>query len=257
MPITKNGHPIATLDDWKKYAPPKSEQHWVDDRSAKEVARAWLAGSGNVLPVEVHALLATHPRFGSVLAWDCEPEAKLRFDSFAGEPRNSDLAVIAVDSCGSFVLAVEAKADEPYGETVADAFAASLERRIENPRSHGVSRIQGLVSLLLRPRAATAPKAAELRYQLLTAAAGAVAEAVRREASRAILLVHEFVTPATLDKNHEGNAADLQRFLHRLAGNPLDDFRDGQLVGPFVPPGAPSVELFVGKATRNLRGDDA
>ena len=257
MPIAKNGHPIATLDDWKKYAPPKSEHHWVDDRSAKEVARAWLAGSGTVLPHEVQAVLAAHPNFGAVLSWDCEPEAKLRFDTFPGEPRNSDLAVLAVDSHGSYVLAVEAKADEPYGETVADAFAAALERRIVNPRSNGISRIEGLASRLLPARAAGTPSAIELRYQLLTACAGAVAEAERRGASRAVMLVHEFVTSATLDKNHERNSVDLQSFLHRIAGRPIEGLQDGRLFGPFTLPGSPSINLFVGKVQRNLRRGDA
>jgi hypothetical protein len=253
MPITKTGHPIATLADWERHAPPKSSHHWVDGRSAKEVARAWISGAGTTLPEEVHALLSSHPRFGPVLSWDCEPEAKLRFDSFPGEPRNSDLCVIAADSVGPYVLAVEAKADEPYGETLAEAFAAALERRIENPRSNGIARIEGLAALLLRPRTATSPKADVLRYQLLTACAGAVAEAVRRKVTRAVMLVHEFITPATVDKNHDRNAGDLQQFLHRLAGDPVERLIDGQLYGPFSLPGAHGIELFVGKVKRNLR----
>lgn len=108
MPITKNGHPITTLDQWKTHAPPKSEIQWVDDRSAKEVARAWLEGSGTQFPQEVQAVLSAHPSFGDVLDWQCEPEARLRFDDFKGEPRNSDLSIIATDSHGPYVLAVEA-----------------------------------------------------------------------------------------------------------------------------------------------------
>jgi len=253
MPIFKNGQPILTLDDWRLHAPPKSPHHWVDHRSAKEVARAWLEGSGRTIPEEVQAALGAHPWFGPVLRWDGEPEAKLRFDAFRGEPRNSDLLVLAEDAFGPFVLAVEAKADEPYGETVAEAFSASLERLVENPRSNGLARIAGLASLLLPPRGAGGPKASDLRYQLLTACAGAVAEAVRRGSSRAVMLVHEFVTPATQDKHHERNAADLAAFLHRLAGHPIDQLADGRLFGPFVPPGSASVELFVGKVSRNLR----
>lgn len=256
MPISKNGQPITTLEEWQQLAPPKSAQHWVSGRSAKEVARAWLSAPGLEYPSEVQAALAGHPKFGPVLSWECEPEAKLPFDSFPGEPRNSDLAVSAVDSFGAYVLAVEAKADEPYAETVADAFFAALERGIENPRSNGIARIQGLARFLFRPRAGS-PKVGGLRYQLLTACAGAVAEATRRRASRAVMLVHEFITPLTQDINHERNAEDLLRFLHRLGGKSIEGFMDGQLHGPFSLPGASGVELYVGKVKRNLRPGEA
>src|SRR5579872_6453476 len=121
MSIAKDGQPIVTLDDWKRLAPPRSPGQWVDGRSAKEVARAWLEGSGDSLPDEVHAALCIHPMFGPVVAWEAEPEARLPFDEFPGETRNSDLAVIARDGFGPYVLAVEAKADESFSETVAEA----------------------------------------------------------------------------------------------------------------------------------------
>jgi len=256
MPISKNGQPITTLEEWQQLAPPKSAHHWVTGRSAKEVARAWLSATGLAYPSEVQAALAGHPKFGPLLSWDCEPEAKLPFDSFPGEPRNSDLLVSAVDSLGAYVLAVEAKADETYGETVADAFVAALERGIKNPRSNGIARIQGLASFLFRARA-DSPKVGGLRYQLLTACAGAAAEATRRRAPRAVMLVHEFVTPLTQDINHDRNTEDLLRFLHRLGGKSVEGFKGGQLYGPFSLPGAFGLELYVGKVERNLRPGDA
>lgn len=176
-----------------------------------EVARAWIEGDGVSLPPEVQSIFSTHPRFGTVLNWDAEPEAKLRFDTYPGEPRNSDLVVRARDSFGPYVLAVEAKADEPYGETVAETFAAALERKISNPRPNGIARIQSLASLLLRKHVTGHVNASELRYQLLTACAGAVAEAQRSQTTRTVMLVHEFITAKTLDVNHERNRSDLQQ----------------------------------------------
>jgi hypothetical protein len=257
MPIAKARNAILSLADWQRFAPPKSPHHWLDDRSAKEIARAWLEGNGIALPHEVYTALAAHPKFGPVLTWDAEPEAKLRFDKFPGEPRNSDLVVLAVDAAGRYVLAVEGKADEPYGETVAAARAAALERRVENPRSNGIARIEGLVSMLLRPRPDGAAKADELRYQLLTACAGAISEAIRRNTSRAVMLVHEFVTSTTTDKNHKRNAADLDNFLSRVVGGPFGPATDGQIYGPCVPRGTEGVQLFVGKVTRNIRAGNA
>ncbi len=253
MSIAKAGQPIASLADWEQHAPPKSPQHWVDGRSAKEVARAWLEGGGATMPHEVLAVLAGHPRFNDVLSWDAEPEARLRFDAFPGEPRNSDLLVIVDDSFGPYLLAVEAKADETYGDTLGTVLAAALEKRIENPRSNRIARIEGLATLLLKPRSGGQPKAGDLRYQLFTACAGALAEAHRRRAGRAVMLVHEFMTPATTDVKHARNASDLRLFLSRLSGCSHRDVADGELQGPFVFEPYPGVELFVGKVTRNLR----
>lgn len=253
MSIAKADQPIASLADWEQYAPPKSPHHWVDGRSAKEVARAWLEGGGTTMPHEVLAVLASHPRFDDVLSWDAEPEARLRFDAFPGEPRNSDLLVVANDAFGPFVLAVEAKADEPYGDTLGALLAAALERRIENPRSNGIARIEGLATLLLKPWSGGQPKAGALRYQLFTACAGTLAETHRRRAGRAVMLVHEFITPATTDVKHARNGSDLRLFLSRLSSCSHKDVADGELQGPFVFEDYPGVELFVGKVTRNLR----
>jgi hypothetical protein len=261
MSLHKGGNPIASLDDWFVRAAPKGkEKHWQDHRSAKEVARAWLEGGGLELPSEVRAALAGHRDFGPVLSWEGEPEAKLKFDSFAGETRNCDLAVIARDSAGPYVLAVEAKADESYGETVAAALSAALERRIRNPRSNGLARIEALACMLLRPREEKLAEAGDLRYQLLTACAGVLAEADRRGTSRAVLLVHEFVTPgepeqegATSDKKLQRNAADLARFLGRLTGEPMESVPDGKLHGPFEIKRAGKIKLYIGKVRRTLK----
>ena len=78
------------------------------------------------------------------------------------------------------------------------------------------------------------------------------AEAQRKGVSRAVMLVHEFVTTATADTHHERNANDLNLFLHRLTGHPAM-LKGGEIAGPIVPPGAAGIELFIGKAIRSLR----
>jgi hypothetical protein len=257
MPITKNDSVLCTLEEWEQLAGPKSADQWVDGRSAKEAARAWLDGNGVHLPREVAAALAGHPAFGAVKTWDAEPEAKLRFDKFGGEPRNSDLAVHAEDGHGQFLIAVEAKADEPFGETVGDTLAAALERYLDNVRSNGVIRVQQLAQALLGRRAANDPPIRDIRYQLLTACAGAICEAERRGNSRALMLVHEFVSDKTRDENHRRNAADLNLFLRRLSHNGISSIEAGEIRGPFSVPGAPlsagHAQLFIGKVSRNLR----
>src|SRR5882762_7207667 len=113
MTIRKKGQTITTLEHWAAHAGPKSKGQWVDHRSAKEAARCWLAVTSPTLPREVEHLLDGHPAFGAVQSWHAEPEVRLPFDDFPGEPRNTDLLVHARDAHGDFLLAIEAKADEP------------------------------------------------------------------------------------------------------------------------------------------------
>jgi hypothetical protein len=252
VPISKQEVLITSVEDWRRLAPPKSPSHWVDGRSAKEMALAWLEGGGRKMPAEVQTLLESHKDFGAVLQWDAEPEAKLRFDSHTGEPRNSDLVARVRDRHGTYVLAVEGKADESFGETLEAAFLDSLERRLMNPRSKGLDRLQALATGLLRQRQKGQPPATALRYQLLTATAGALAEAKRLDCDRAIMLVHEFITDATRDQKHDRNAHDLNAFVARLdaaGGAPIGS----QLLGPFDTVLFPGVRLYVGKAIRRRR----
>lgn len=255
--IAKNGSPILSLEDWARLAGPKSKNQWVDDRSAKEFARAWLGLNGSELPSEVQKTLASHSAFSGVHEWVAEPEAKLCFDSFPGEPRNTDLAVYAKDAFGQFLVAVEGKADEPFSETVPDALASALERYLRNSRSNGVTRIQQLAEALLCPRLSNEPSLKDIRYQLLTATAGALLKAAEKGLDRAVLLVHEFVTDKTSDEKHDENARDLNHFVARLSHGAVTSVQPEYLYGPFTVPGVPllatKVNLFVGKATRNLR----
>ena len=106
----------------------------------------------------------------------------------------------------------------------------------------------------LEHRLSGQPKARDLRYQLLTACAGALAEAQRRQLTRAVMLVHEFITPAIADGNHNRNAADLQGFVERLSGRTGLLVKNGELQGPFVFPDDVGIDLYLVKVTQNLRG---
>ena len=194
---------------------------------------------------------------GAITGWRAEPEAKLRFDNFAGEPRNSDIAATCRDPNGDYLLAVEAKADESFGETIERSLAAALERRIANNRSNALSRIQQLTEALFEPKRKGEPKLGTLRYQLLTACAGALCEAERLGFDRALMLVQEFVTDETDDRKHRANAIDLDEFVSRLSHLNVTNVRSGEIYGPFGVPGLPLLEatprLYIGKVSRTLR----
>jgi len=257
MSITKGRTPIRSLAQWEQMAGPKRADQWATDRSAKEAARVWLEGGGVHLPAEVASAFAAHAAFGEILHWAGEPEVRLRFDQFPGEPRNSDLVVDARDAHGAFLIAIEAKADESFGETVSEALAAALDAQLKNPRSNGIARISQLAESLLGSRQPQSPGMKKIRYQLLTACAGALCEAERRGHTRAVMLVHELLTDKTSDKYHARNGTDLDLYVQRLSRGTVVSVEAGRIHGPFAIPGKPllsgTVQLFIGKVRRNLR----
>jgi len=255
--IQKNGVVIRILEDWEKTAPPKHSNQWKANRSAMELARAWLPCVSPCFPQEVAQVLANHAEFGLIQQWTAEPEAKFSFDGLGGEPRNSDLAVEAVDQYGRFLIAVEGKADEPFGDTVGGTLASALERQLKDERSKGITRVQLLVRALFEERHAEEPSLNHIRYQLMTACAGAMCEGERRRVGRVVLLIHEFSTELTHDGKHELNARDLDNFVVRLTRGVVKSVEVGLLYGPFSLPGDPlfsnNTKLFIGKAARYLR----
>jgi hypothetical protein len=203
------------------------------------------------MPPELNHLLESREETREMKVECVTPEHPINFDSLHGEPRNADLAFIGETPLGKVAVTIEAKADEPFGDTVAGTLAAALERLVENPRSQGVRRVESLVRSLFAVAGKGLPMIASLRYQLLTAAAGTLAYALQQCASLAILVVHEFVTDKTSDKRQQKNAADFNAFLTRLAGTAALQAYQSGLLGPFVVPGLPLFE----KAPRFLVGE--
>lgn len=152
MYVEKKLEQITSIEDWFRLAPPKDAlKQWVDGRSAKETARAWLEVPQSP-PPEISRLLSSHPDFSALVVERVEPEAILPFDSRSG-PRNADLAIVARDRRGPVAITVEAKADEAFDRTLSSLFDEALDRLLENPRSGGVARMIDLAQAILPPRA--------------------------------------------------------------------------------------------------------
>jgi hypothetical protein len=257
MRVEKNGTPITSLEDWRRLAPPKSLDQWVEGRSAFELARAWCGPHGPALPEELRVLFEASAATRGLTIETVHPEHRIPFDHHGGEPRNADLAFTGVLGSSCIAVTIEAKADEPFGATISETIAAALERAVENPRSQGVRRIEDLVRAILFPRRSGQRRIGDLRYQLLTATAGTLAYALSERAATAVIVVHEFVTTMTDDRLHERNADDFFAFLDRLGGGVALTPALGVLVGPFAVPGSPLFKsvpaLYVGKVVTNCR----
>jgi len=257
MRIEKKGKNIRSIDDWKEFASPKAEYQWQEGRSACELARAWCGHGEPAMPATMRTMLDSRPETEGLVV-DCVfPEHQIRFDTYGGEPRNADLAFIGQTGTRKVAVTVEAKADEPYGSTIARTACAAIERRVTNPRSRGTERITDLVAWILQPWTGGLPHIDGLYYQLMTAAAGSLAYAVEHAAPLAVLIVHEFVTEKTEETKHAHNTKAYLDFLHRLSGTPVSETDADALLGPFSVPRCPlsdqPLSLLIGKVTTDLR----
>lgn len=151
MRPNKNGVPIACVDNWKLLAPPKAEYQWVEGRSAYELAHAWCGGGVPTVPAELAALFESRAETRGLTIDEVVPEHRLSFDTHGGEPRNADLVLVGHTAGSKVAVTIEAKADEPFGATVAQTLSDALERGIQNPRSRRLRRIEDLVRALLSP----------------------------------------------------------------------------------------------------------
>jgi hypothetical protein len=218
MRIESNGKNIICVDDWKRFAPPKSHKHWKKGRSAYELAKAWCGEEGPAMPMVIRAHLDSRQETRDLTIEKVFPELKISFDRNGGEPRNADLAFVGNNASHKAAGTIEAKADEAFGLTIAKTLADAIERKLTNPHSRGIQRVEELVQSLFRRRLKGHPHVADLRYQLLTAAAGTLAYAVKESVSIAVLILHEFVTEETNDDNLARNDRDYRDFVYRLGG---------------------------------------
>jgi hypothetical protein len=128
-------------------------------------------------------------------------------------------------------ICIEAKADEPFGATVAQ----ELRKAKKRPVTRFPERLDWLTRSLLGVPAfkdeehlVLSDVVSRLPSQLLTAIAGTLLEAQIQEATIAVFLVHEFRTTATVDVKMKANAETLDSFLRLLYsfnGGPNEDLQ--------------------------------
>ena len=245
--ISVSGEPIESVDDWLRLAPPaRGLAHWKDGRSAKELAKAWFASGAAQVPDELAALLKSHPATAALKLESGTPEVVTKLDNYRGAARHHDLVLVGRAAGVCTLVAVEAKADEPFDDPIAKRLAKS---------SDGGSNLPQRIDLLCRSIFGRPCDAAlgQLRYQLLHGVAGTLIEASKQEATQAVFVVHEFLSAGTDPEKAALNAQDLERFVRTLPGGAAAELRHGQLGGPIMVPGGEFVPvhlpLFVGKVT--------
>lgn len=238
--IESKGQAIETLEQWKTLAKPKSATHWKPGRSAFECASAWFNARGKkTIPAELRALLDSCSNTTDAEVTLVLPEHRVRFDNLPGEPRNADVNVLVEGSRGRVALSIEAKADETFGARVEDVLNAAVDKLCRDEPTNAVLRVQQLARAILGAHKWERLPLGDIRYQLLTGLAGAIAFANEVDASTAIFVVHEFVTEHTTDERHLENLRDLNAFTQRVTRGRQLGVPCGGVVGPIQYPGSP------------------
>lgn len=156
------------------------ELHWKKGRSAYEAAHSWVNGNINHeggMPRSVRTLLDQAPEWtGAEVAIGLFEHAT-PLDTLRG-PSNNDLLVICRLRDALGVMAVEAKAGEPFGELVS----------VWNSSPGRSARLAWACDFFSVDMEACGG----LRWQLFHRTASAIIEAKRFHSPHAIMLVHDF-----------------------------------------------------------------
>lgn len=215
---------IESLNEWFVKCPPTGkEKQWKDGRSAKETAKHWVY----TIPQPFKEILKHWNLKFNV----CSPEHISTFDSNGGNGRNHDLLIVAEnENREPVVISIESKADEPFGDTISDTINAAEERLKKSPNSKGLERIKELRIALFGKED---DSQLSLRYQLITAVAGTIAEAKKQNAKSAIFFVQTFVSDEIDNKKHIKNQNDLDSFINLFSKSKHNTIKTNQVFGPF------------------------
>jgi hypothetical protein len=232
---------IETIHEWFYKCPPKGkEKHWKDGRSAKETAKHWV----HTIPKPFIDILKE-----KLLHYElCSPEYVTNFDAYKGEGRNHDLLILAKDkSSNPVIISIESKADEPFGDSLKKTIEVAIVAKSKNSNSRALERIEDLRLALFGE---LNDNQLYLRYQLLTAVAGTIAEAKKQGAKSAYFLVQTFIEQE--NNNHQNNKKDLDNFIKYFSKSVYTNIENNQILGPYKVAKQTEklpndIELFIGK----------
>lgn len=171
---------ITNENEWFLLAPPKGkEKQWKDGYSAKELAK--FVTSDYKMFTELIKNIVKEVTNRVPKSFVGEPEAITSLPG-SGLGRNHDLLLYN----DSLVIGIEAKVNEPYGESVGSEY---FNPQATKNKQH---RIDELMKIIVPNRTLKDLVISDLRYQLFTGTAGTLFEARKRGIQNCIFLVLSF-----------------------------------------------------------------
>lgn len=189
--------PTAGPTDWRRLlADPVI--HWKRTKSAFECAVSWEAAKQNTrgLPNSVADILDTHELTKGTSLLIALPEHKVELEG-GGHPSQNDVWALLRTQSSTVSMAVEAKSGEPFDKYVADWIRDASGQSGKPKRLAALKQILGIGKANFEG----------IRYQLLHRTASPLLEAVRFNASAAVLLIQSFG-----GEKDEGSYKDFCRF---------------------------------------------
>jgi hypothetical protein len=168
--------PSTGPGDWQRLLA-DTEKHWARGHSAHALAHCWENAAG--FPAEIRRVLSQNAVLASAEPLLILPEWKVPLPG-GSRPSQNDIWVLARSEIGLISIALEGKAEEPFGPTLGEWRGGA---------SHGKGQ---RLAWLRNTLGLDVPIPESIRYQLLHRTASALAEAERFGARRAIMLVHSF-----------------------------------------------------------------
>lgn len=207
----RSDNEISTLDQWARlYDTPQQSHQWVEHRSAYSVADFVLNRNGaSQLESRVSNALGESVSFEKAI-----PEYEVRFDEY-GRGRVHDLGIFGETASGkSIFVGLEAKVDETFGAMLKDVYLQAKARQITGVSTNAPERIENLLAAHF---SAPDPAMFNVRYQLLYATAGTIAE----KADISVLYVAVFKTPLYDETIGASNYRDYVHFVNKVGAQPI------------------------------------
>lgn len=250
---------ITDVKEWEEFAGPKLKKQWKERGVLANSRRRGCPLDHLQYRLICAASFATCTLTQGMTVEVVHPEERIWFDEFSGEPRNADLAFIGESAGKKVAVNIEAKANSPFGNTLAVTLCAAKKAYTANPMSKRSERIIQLSEGIFGTTGGPTPEQLSLRYQLLTAVAGAVAYATENKTDLAVLVVHVFEPEGKKTKASERNDRDWAEFLAQLSKSCNTPLKGKGLEGPFLLPGGGRLKkgmpLLIGKVVTRLAKD--
>ncbi len=211
MKIEYRNTEIKTMDDWQKaaFGSGKKGRHWKENRSAYSLADFILNRNG---AAELESMLSNVLNTKVTLE-KAEPEFEVRFDEF-GHGREHDLAIWGkTESKQSIFIGLEAKVDEPFGDTVATVYQRAKVKELNGNNTNAPERIENLLKVNLKE---VKEEDFTLRYQMLYSTVG-----TQSDLDLDVLLILVFKTKEYDFEKGCDNKKDFYTFIRRIEATHL------------------------------------